>query len=48
VAEVGLVVAAGATFERIAALVDRLARRLENALAAHSDASDETAANAIT
>jgi hypothetical protein len=32
------------TFERIAALVDRLARRLENALGADSDASDETAA----
>jgi hypothetical protein len=48
VAEVGLVVVAGATGERIAALVDRLARRLENALAADSDASDETAANVIT
>jgi hypothetical protein len=48
VAEVGLVVVAGATFERIAALVDRLARRLENALGADSDASDEAAADVIT
>ncbi|MEA2274555.1 MAG: hypothetical protein QOI98_3263 [Solirubrobacteraceae bacterium] len=37
------------TFERIAALVvDRLARRLENALGADSDASDETAADVVT
>ena len=35
------------TFERIAALVDRLARRLENALGADSGASDETAADVI-
>ena len=35
------------TFERVAALVDRLARRLENALGADSDASDETAGDVI-
>jgi hypothetical protein len=36
------------TFKRIAALVDRLARRLENALGADADASEKTAADAVT